>query len=72
MDVVVPAGHQISVELTDTGEDYLPSTCAAFGLTAFIDESSTLSLPLIERFEDDERWFLSPPWWEDPNNAVNL
>ena len=72
MDVVVPAGHEISVELTDTGEDYLPSTCAAIGLTVFIDESSTLGLPIIDRPVDDNRWFLAPPWWEDPNNAVGL
>ena len=72
MDVVVPAGHEISVELTDTGADYLPSTCAAIGLTVFIDESSTLGLPLIDRPIDDNRWFLAPPWWDDPNNAVGL
>jgi len=29
-------------------------------------------LPLVDREIDDERWFLSPPWWEDPNNAVGL
>jgi hypothetical protein len=23
-----------------------------------------LSLPLIERTEDDERWFDAPRWWE--------
>jgi hypothetical protein len=72
MDVVVPAGHEISIELTDTGEDYLPSTCAAVGMAVFIDESSTLSLPLIDRAEDDDRWFLAPPWWDDPNNAVGV
>jgi hypothetical protein len=72
MDVVVPAGHEISVELTDTGADYLPSTCAAVGLNVFIDESSTLGLPLIDRPSDDNRWFLAPPWWDDPNNAVGL
>jgi hypothetical protein len=72
MDVVVPAGHEISIELTDTGEDYLPSTCAAVGMAVFIDESSTLSLPLIDRAEDDDRWFLAPPWWDDPDNAVGV
>ena len=72
MDVVVPAGHEISIELTDTGEDYLPSTCAAVGMAVFIDESSTLSLPLIDRAEDDDRWFLAPPWWEDSDNAVGV
>ena len=72
MDVLIPEGHYIRLSLRDIGEDYLPSTCAAAGLTVFIDESSTLGLPLIERSNDDNRWFLAPPWWEDPNNAVGL
>ena len=69
LDIVLPAGHSLSIELTETGEDYLPSTCAAFGLSI---QGGTFGLPLIDRPEDDERWFLAPPWWEDPNNAVGL
>ena len=69
LDIVLPAGHSLSIELTETGEDYLPSTCAAFGLSI---QGGTFGLPLIDRPEDDERWFLAPPWWEDPDNAVGL
>ena len=69
LDVVLPAGHSLSIELTETGEDYLPSTCAAVGLSI---QGGTFGLPLIERPMDDERWFLAPPWWYDPNNAVGL
>ena len=69
LDVVLPAGHSLSIELTETGEDYLPSTCAAVGLSI---QGGTFGLPLIERPMDDERWFLAPPWWDDPNNAVGL
>jgi hypothetical protein len=64
MDVDLNAGAVIEVVLTESGEDYLPSPCAAIGLSVNIDESSTLSLPLIERPADDDRWFLAPPWWE--------
>ena len=69
LDVILPAGHSLSLELTDTGEDYLPSTCAAFGLSV---QGGTFGMPLIERPTEDNRWFLAPPWWEDPNNAVGL
>ena len=69
LDVVLPAGHHLSIELTETGEDYLPSTCAGIGL--FV-QGGTFGLPMIDRPVDDNRWFLAPPWWEDPDNAVGL
>jgi hypothetical protein len=72
LDVRLQAGDSIRIELTESGEDYLPSTCAGVGLTVNMDESSTLGLPLIDRAVDDNRWFLSPPWWEDPDNAVGF
>jgi len=72
LDVRLQAGDSIRIELTESGEDYLPSTCAAIGLSVNFDESSTLGLPLVDRPVDDERWFFSPPWWEDPDNAVGL
>ena len=72
LDVRLSAGDAIRIELTESGEDYLPSTCAAVGLTVHIDETSTLGLPIIDRPDNDGRWFHSPPWWEDPNNAVGL
>lgn len=64
MDVDLDAGAVIEVVLTETGEDYLPSPCAAVGLNVNLDDSSVLSLPLIDRPVDDDRWFLAPPWWE--------
>ena len=64
MDVDLNAGAVIEVVLTETGEDYLPSPCALVGMNVNIDASSTLSLPLIDRPADDDRWFLAPPWWE--------
>ena len=72
LDVRLQAGDSVRIELTESGEDYLPSTCSAIGLNVNLDESSTLGLPLIDRPTDDNRWFLAPPWWEDPNNAVGL
>ena len=69
LDVVLPAGHSLSLELTDTGEDYLPSTCALTGLSV---QGGTFGMPLIYRTVEDERWFLSPPWWEDPSYMMGL
>ena len=72
LDVILPAGHAIRVDLTESGEDYLPSPCAATGIGVSLDESSELGLPLIHRPVDDYRWFLAPPWWEDPNNVAGV
>ena len=62
MDVIIPEGHTIQLEITESGEDYLPSTCATVGIT--LDGEQPLSLPLIERAPSDNRWFEVPPWWE--------
>ena len=68
MDVVIPKGHTLLIELTETGMDYLPSPdCAAVGINVNIDSSSVLSLPLVDRPEDDTRWF-NVPGPVDPNN----
>jgi len=64
IDAIIPAGHAIKVELTETGEDYLPSPCAAIGMLVSLDASSTISLPLIERAEDAPEWFQVPAWWD--------
>jgi hypothetical protein len=64
IDAIIPAGHAIKVELTETGEDYLPSPCAAIGMLVSLDASSTISLPLIERAEDAPGWFQVPAWWD--------
>jgi hypothetical protein len=68
MDVVVPAGHSLLIELTETGEDYLPSPdCASTGMNVDTDSSSVLGLPLIDRPEGDVQWF-RVPGPVDPNN----
>ncbi|MDP7001622.1 MAG: CocE/NonD family hydrolase [Candidatus Poseidoniaceae archaeon] len=54
LDVVLPAGHSLSIELTDAGEDYLPSICAATGLGVI---GGTFGMPLIERPVVHENWF---------------
>ena len=46
LDVMVPAEHVLSLELTDTGEDYLPSTCALAGLSV---QGGMFGMPLIDR-----------------------
>ena len=63
MDVIIPEGHVINLEITESGEDYLPSTCASAGITLSQAEQP-LALPLIDRSQADERWFEVPPWWE--------
>ena len=64
IDAIIPAGNDISIVLTETGEDYLPSACAPLGMGVNIDSSSTLSLPLIERSENAPEWFEVPNWWD--------
>ena len=64
IDAVIPAGHEISLVLSESGEDYLPSPCATFGLQVNLDSSSTLSLPLIERSDNAAEWFDVPNWWD--------
>ena len=57
LDVVLPAGHALRIELTDTGEDYLPSTCALTDATGITVNGGNLGLPLIDRAPDHENWF---------------
>ena len=64
IDAIIPAGHEIEIILTETGQDYLPSACASIGLQVNLDSSSTLSLPLIERDDDAKEWFDVPRWWD--------
>ena len=60
MDVVLPAGHAIRVDLTESGEDYLPSPCALTGIGVSLDASSEIGLPLIDRPAGDPHWFVVP------------
>ena len=51
----------ISLEFTESGEDYIPSPCAVSGLLV---NSFDLGVPLIDRDENNDSWFEAPPWWE--------
>ena len=64
IDAIIPAGNEIRIELTESGEDYLPSPCAQNGLIINADSTSELSLPLIEREDDAPEWFDVPNWWD--------
>ena len=60
MDVIVPSGS-VTLQFAESGEDYIPSPCAASGLLV---GSFDLGLPLVEREAEHEAWFDVPPWWE--------
>jgi len=64
MDVIVPKGHTIQLVVTESGEDYLPSPCAALGMTIFAGYQ-VLNLPTIDRPVDHENWFNVPNWWDE-------
>ena len=48
LDVIVPAGHSLRIELTEAGEDYLPGPCATNPLGGLSIDGGTIGLPLIE------------------------
>ncbi|MED5257844.1 MAG: hypothetical protein VX717_04015, partial [Candidatus Thermoplasmatota archaeon] len=60
MDVIVPSGV-ITLEFTESGEDYIPSPCAVSGMLV---NSFDLGVPIIDRDENHDSWFEAPPWWE--------
>ena len=60
MDVIVPSGS-ITLQFSESGEDYIPSPCAVNGLLV---NTFDLGLPLIDREENHEAWFDVPRWWE--------
>ncbi len=60
MDVIVPSGI-LTLQFSESGEDYIPSPCAVNGLLV---NGFDLGLPLIDRWGEHEAWFDVPPWWE--------
>ncbi len=64
LDVVVPAGHTLRIELTENGEDYLPSPCASNPLGGLTVDGGVVGLPIIDRPKSHDSWFLAPPWWD--------
>ena len=64
LDIRIPAGHSLRIELTENGMDYLPGPCASNPTGGLTILGGEVSWPIIEREPDDSRWFLSPPWWD--------
>ena len=64
LDVILPAGHTLRIELTESGEDYLPGPCASNPAGGLSINGGTVGLPIIDRPVSDERWFLAPAWWD--------
>ena len=60
MDVIIPSGI-LTLQFSESGEDYIPSPCAVNGLLV---NSFDLGLPLIDRWGEHEAWFDVPRWWE--------
>ena len=58
MDVVLEAGDNLILVITQTGEDYIPSTVSTTQVNVFLDDRSTLSLSTVDRTCDD--LFLPP------------
>ena len=65
IDAILPAGHGIRLVMTSTGEDYLAPVCSC-PIHIMIDDSSTLSLPHIDR--DESMAFITPQSEEAANN----
>ena len=49
MDVVIPAGDSIQLIITQTIEDYIPSTVSLTPITVDLSASSVLSLSVVQR-----------------------
>jgi len=64
LDVVLPAGHALRLELSETGEDYLPGPCASNPAGGLSINGGTFGLPLIDRPTSHEAWFEAPHWWD--------
>ena len=58
MDVVVPAGDGVTLLITQTGEDYVPSPVSTQAVTISLDSTSVLGLSSVNRTCSD--LFLPP------------
>jgi len=63
MDVVVPAGSALELVISQTGDDYIPSTVSGGYVTIGTNQNSILSLPIIDRGPED--LFTPPIWYEE-------
>ena len=64
LDIVIPAGHSLRIELTESGEDYLSSPCSTNPAGGLTINGGMIGLPIIDRPPSHEAWFEVPPWWE--------
>jgi len=64
LDIIIPEGHSLRLELTERGMDYLPSPCATNPLGGLTVNGGDFGIPIIERPPNHDSWFLTPPWWE--------
>jgi len=64
LDIIIPEGHSLRLELTESGEDYLSSPCATNPLGGLTVNGGNFGLPIIDRPDSHDAWFLAPPWWE--------
>ena len=64
MDVVLEAGDNLILVITQTGRDYIPSAASTLPVTVSLDAQSTLSLSTVDRTCDD--LFLPPMQDEYP------
>ncbi|MFL2984792.1 MAG: CocE/NonD family hydrolase [Candidatus Poseidoniaceae archaeon] len=62
LDVIIPAGHSLRIELTETGEDYLPSPCATNPLGGLTINGGVIGFPIIDRSPSHEAWFEAAHW----------
>ncbi|MCS5536090.1 MAG: hypothetical protein NZ802_09580, partial [Candidatus Poseidoniales archaeon] len=68
MDVVLPAGDNLILIITQTGEDYVPSPVSTLPVTVFLDDRSTLSLSTITRTCED---LFLPPMQEEYTMCID-
>ena len=60
IDAFLPAGHELRIDLTGSGKDYLPPPCPPVGLCTVDYQSAKLTLPISNTPE--EHYFNLPYW----------
>lgn len=68
LDVLVPAGNQITLTIGSFGQDYLPSVIST-PVTVHVDGDSMLNLPTVDRMAG--QGFFNPPGWV-PGEGTNV
>ncbi|MFL2941728.1 MAG: CocE/NonD family hydrolase [Candidatus Poseidoniales archaeon] len=60
IDAFLPAGHELRIDLTGSGKDYLPPPCPPVGLCTVDYQAAKLTLPISNTPE--EHYFNVPYW----------